>query len=118
MRLTQEMCFGLTGSDDESFRIKRSQQLYDGSRKEFSNIFLPRRCLREGKNGLNLPLTSSSSIVVLESVDSFSFTCDPSLFFVIMLLPLHIVFESWGERREKVDYDNEMSKTMFLCKTM
>lgn len=37
---------------------------------------------------LHLPLTSSSSIVVLESVDSFSFTCDPSLFFVIMLLPV------------------------------
>lgn len=33
----------------------------------------------------NEPLTSSSSSVVLESVDSF--TCDPSPFFVIILLP-------------------------------
>lgn len=37
----------------------------------------------------DLPFKSSSSKVVLESVDSFSFTCDPSLFFAIMLLPLN-----------------------------
>jgi hypothetical protein len=49
-------------------------------------------------------------MVVLESVDSFSFTCDPSLFFVIMLLPLPIVVEIAREKRKKrVDYDNEVS---------
>lgn len=50
----------------------------------------------------DLPLTSSSSMVVLESVDSFSFTCDPSLFFVIMLLPLHIVVERARGEKEKL----------------
>lgn len=62
---------------------------------------------------VDLPLTSSSSMVVLESVDSFSFTCDPSLFFAIMLLPLHIRWKRLGWRKkgrdeeEKVDYDND-----------
>lgn len=68
--------------------------------------------MRVSRDRLDLPFTSSSSMVVLESVDSFSFTCDPSLFLVIMLLPLHIVFESW-EKEKKVDYDNEMSRMGF-----
>lgn len=60
---------------------------------------------------LDLPFTSSSSIVVLESVDSFSFACDPSLFFAIMLLPYVELQLKMGEKRRrkrKADYDNEM----------
>lgn len=48
-------------------------------------------------------------MVVLESVDSFSFTCDPSLFLAIMLLPLHIIVERARGKEKKVDYDNEVS---------
>lgn len=44
-----------------------------------------RRRRRSNVMVVYIPLTSSSSMVVLESVDSF--TCDPSLFLVIMLLP-------------------------------
>lgn len=69
---------------------------------------------RSKYESLDLPLTSSSSMVVLESVDSFSFACDPSLFFAIMLLPLPTKVgdgERWKKKRN--DYDNEMLKKVF-----
>lgn len=48
----------------------------------------------------NEPLTSSSSSVVLESVDSF--TCDPSPFFVIILLPAR-PNAAYPEQYEKIN---------------
>jgi hypothetical protein len=78
--------------------------LLERLRSEFNHRQENRREMLKCGLRLDLPLTSSSSIVVLESVDSFSFTCEPSLFFVMMLLP----YVGWGE--EKDDYFNELRR--------